>query len=85
MGTDTGGVIRDLSPRGAAVDPQGYFHGIVGRTVTLRCDGLCTVEVKFRWFRNCRIGVEFDGCSNTAAKVHAYSKYFHREAILQPA
>ncbi|HEV7436357.1 MAG TPA: PilZ domain-containing protein [Pseudorhizobium sp.] len=83
MGMETSGLIRDLSTTGAAIDLQGYFQGMVGSTVTLRCDGLCTVEAKIRWFRNCRVGVEFDGCSNTAAKVHAYFKYFHREPVLQ--
>ncbi len=84
MGMETVGVIRDLSTSGAAIDLQGYFQGMIGSSVTLRCDGLCTVEAKIRWFRNCRIGVEFDGCSNTAAKVHAYFKYFHKEPVLQP-
>ncbi len=85
MGMETAGVIRDLSTSGAAIDLQGYFQGMIGSSVTLRCEGFSNVEAKIRWFRNCRIGVEFDGCSNTAAKVHAYFKYFHKESVLQPA
>ncbi|WP_394801991.1 PilZ domain-containing protein [Rhizobium halophilum] len=82
MGTETRGLIRDLSTTGAAVELRGYFQGMVGSSVTLRCDGLCTVEAKVRWYRNCRIGVEFDCSSNTAAKVHAYFKYFHKDALV---
>ncbi|MCJ8520753.1 hypothetical protein ABID21_003976 [Pseudorhizobium tarimense] len=83
MGMETGGVLRDLSISGGAIELRGYFQGMVGSSVTLRCDGLCAVEAKIRWYRNRRIGVEFDGSSNTAAKVHAYFKYFHKEAAVQ--
>lgn len=85
MGLETPGLLRDLSTSGAAIEIKGSFRGMVGSSVRLTCDGLCTVEAHIRWFRNGRIGVEFDGCSNTAAKVHAYFKYYHREMLFQVA
>ena len=82
MGTQTAGMLRDLSPSGAAIDLMGNFHGIVGSQVKVKCDGFCTVEAQVRWLRERRIGVEFDPSSNTAAKVHAYFKFYHREPLV---
>jgi hypothetical protein len=82
LGSMTAGLLVDLSTTGAAMELMGYFSGVVGDSIILDTEGFHLVQAKIRWFRQRRIGVEFEACTNTAAKVHSYFKYVHKDRCM---
>lgn len=78
MGELTRANLYDISTTGAAFDLVECFKGAVGSRITIESEGLSALEGRIRWLLNGRIGVEFDPSSNSAAKVNAYFKFFHR-------